>query len=149
MFLDIFTRQAQDVFLLGNTDFLDQFFLQGDGRLHGFLGKIEGFNDFFFGNFIGTGFNHHDRFFGTGYEQVKQASEALEEGRLSQAVTEGTRAGRQLEDLREELRKKASDRFSEELTEMRDQARQLDENQKKLSEPWPTTKLAMATSRAP
>ena len=38
-------------------------------------------------------------------EHVRQASEALEEGRLPQAVTEGARAGRQLNDLREELRK--------------------------------------------
>src|SRR6185437_2137214 len=58
-----------------------------------------------------------------GREHVRQASEALEEGRLSQAVTEGTRAGRQLNDLREELRKDAANRFSEEVTEMRDQAR--------------------------
>ena len=67
-------------------------------------------------------------------EHVRQASEALEEGRLSQAVTEGARAGRQLNDLREQLRKGASDRFTEEMTEMRDQARRLDENQDKLSQ---------------
>jgi hypothetical protein len=69
-----------------------------------------------------------------GREHVRQASEALEEGRLSQALTEGTRAGRQLDQLREDLRKNASDRFSEEMTEMRDQARRLDEEQGKLTE---------------
>jgi hypothetical protein len=69
-----------------------------------------------------------------GREHVRQASEALEQGRLSQALTEGTRAGRQLNDLREELRKGASNRFSEEMTEMRDQARRLNEDQEKLSE---------------
>jgi hypothetical protein len=69
-----------------------------------------------------------------GREHVRQASEALEEGRLSQAVTEGARAGRQLNDLREELRKSSSNRFSEEMTEMRDQARRLDEDQGKISE---------------
>ncbi|MFI5455503.1 MAG: hypothetical protein ACHRXM_08630 [Isosphaerales bacterium] len=67
-------------------------------------------------------------------EHVRQASEALEAGRLPQALTEGTRAGRQLSDLREELRKSASNRFSEEMTEMRDQARRLNEDQKKLTE---------------
>jgi hypothetical protein len=67
-------------------------------------------------------------------EHVRQASEALEEGRLSQAVTEGARAGRQMNDLREQLRKESSNRFSEALTEMRDQARNLDEDQKKLTE---------------
>src|SRR4029077_7233921 len=52
-----------------------------------------------------------------GREHVRQASEALEQGRLPQAVTEGARAGQQLNNLRDELRKKASNRFSEELTE--------------------------------
>jgi hypothetical protein len=69
-----------------------------------------------------------------GREHVRQASEALEEGRLSQAVTEGARAGRQLNDLREELRKSTSNRFAEEMTEMRDQARRLDENQDRISQ---------------
>jgi hypothetical protein len=67
-------------------------------------------------------------------EHVRQASRALEEGRLSQAVTEGARAGRQLNDLREELRKAASSRFSEEMTDMRSQARRLDENQGRLTQ---------------
>ena len=67
-------------------------------------------------------------------EHVRQASQALEEGRLPQALTEGARAGRQLNDLREQLRKETSNRFSEEMTEMRDQARRLDENQKKITE---------------
>ena len=56
-------------------------------------------------------------------EHVRQASEALEKGQIPQALTEGARAGRELEDLREELRKSSSDRFAEELTEMREQAR--------------------------
>jgi hypothetical protein len=69
-----------------------------------------------------------------GREQVRQASEALEQGRLPQAVTAGARAGRQLNDLREQLRKDSSDRFSEELTDMRDRARRLDETQDRLTE---------------
>jgi hypothetical protein len=67
-------------------------------------------------------------------EHVRQASEALEEGRVPQAVTESARAGRELNDLREEIRKGSSDRFTEEMTEMRGQARKLDEDQKKLTE---------------
>lgn len=67
-------------------------------------------------------------------ERVRQASESLEEGRLSQAVTESARAGRQLDEVREDLRKKTADRFSEEMTEMREQARRLDEEQGKLTE---------------
>jgi hypothetical protein len=67
-------------------------------------------------------------------EHVRQASDALEDGRVAQALTEGTRAGRQLNDVREELRKKASNRFSEEMTEMRGESRKLEENQTKLSQ---------------
>ncbi len=40
-----------------------------------------------------------------GREHVRQASDALEQGRLGQALTEGARAGRQLNELREELRR--------------------------------------------
>jgi hypothetical protein len=65
---------------------------------------------------------------------VQQASEALEQGQLSQAVTEGTRAGRQLNELRDQFRQQAANRFSEEMTEMRRAARNLDERQQQLSE---------------
>ena len=66
--------------------------------------------------------------------RVQQASEALEQGQLSQAVTEGTRAGRQLSELRDQFRQQAANRFSEEMTEMRREARKLDEQQQQLSE---------------
>jgi hypothetical protein len=67
-------------------------------------------------------------------ENVRQASEALEEGRLSQAINEGTRAQRQMDEVRDEIRKKSSDRFAQDMTEMRSQARQLDEKQAQLAE---------------
>ena len=53
---------------------------------------------------------------------------------LAQALTEGARAGRQLNDLREELRKSAANRFTEEATDMRNQARRLSQDQQKLTE---------------
>ncbi len=67
-------------------------------------------------------------------ENVREASEALEAGQLSQAITEGTRAGRELSELRDRVRESASDQFTEEMTEMRDEARQLDERQQQLAE---------------
>lgn len=67
-------------------------------------------------------------------EHVRQASEALEQGRVGQALTEGTRAGQQMNDLKEELRKQSSNRFSEDMTEMREDARRLDQDQARLSE---------------
>lgn len=66
--------------------------------------------------------------------RVQQASEALQEGQLSQALTEGTRAGRQLSELRDEFRRQSANRFTEDLTEMRRAARNLDEEQQRLSE---------------
>jgi hypothetical protein len=69
-----------------------------------------------------------------GREHVRQASEALEQGRLPQALTEGARAGRQLNELREELRKGAANRFTKEATDMRDQARRLSEDQQKITQ---------------
>ncbi|RUL87176.1 DUF4175 family protein [Tautonia sociabilis] len=67
-------------------------------------------------------------------EHLRRASEALEEGRLSQAITEGTRAGRQLDELGEQLRRRTSERFAEDLQQMREQARQLAEEQRQLTE---------------
>lgn len=67
-------------------------------------------------------------------ENIRQASEALEQGRLSQAINEGTRAGRQLNDLRDELRRDTANRFGDEMRDMREQARKLDEDQKQLNQ---------------
>jgi hypothetical protein len=66
-------------------------------------------------------------------ENARQAAEALEQGRLADAVNAGTRAGRQLDQLRDQLRKQTADQFGEEMRELRQQARQLDEDQQKLT----------------
>ena len=70
--------------------------------------------------------------------QVQRAAEALERGEVSQALAEGTRAQRDLQQLRDDFRKKNSSQFAEEMRQMRDQARQLAQNQedigKKLEE---------------
>ncbi len=67
-------------------------------------------------------------------ENVRQASEALEEGRVSRALAAGSRAENELNELREEFRRRASGQFTEEMREMRDQARELDDTQQQLSE---------------
>lgn len=67
-------------------------------------------------------------------EQVRRASEALEEGMVPQATAAGARAEQQFEDLRNELRRQASNRFEEELREMRDEARGLEQRQRQLAE---------------
>jgi hypothetical protein len=67
-------------------------------------------------------------------ENLRQAAEALEQGRMGQAITEGTRAGRQLNDLRDELRRQSANRFADEMRDMREQARKLDEDQKNINQ---------------
>ncbi len=67
-------------------------------------------------------------------EQVRRASEALENERVTQAAASGTRAEQQFDELREEFRRKASTGFREEMKEMRDAARALDEKEKELSQ---------------
>ncbi len=69
-----------------------------------------------------------------GRENLRQASQALEEGRLPQAITEGARAGEKLNDLRERFRNETSNRFAEEMTRMRSEARRLDEDQKQINQ---------------
>jgi hypothetical protein len=67
-------------------------------------------------------------------DNVRQASEALEEGRLSQAVTAGTRAEREFENLRDEFRRQSSGRFQEEMREMREEAQELESDQQEIAD---------------
>ena len=66
-------------------------------------------------------------------DQLQNASEAMEQGSLSQAVASGSRASRQLEELREDFRTRNASQFSEAMREMRGQARDLVEQQEQLS----------------
>jgi len=67
-------------------------------------------------------------------EQVRRASEALNEEQVTRAAASGTRAEQQFEDLRNEFRRRASGRFNEEMRQMREAARELDEKQQELSQ---------------
>ncbi len=67
-------------------------------------------------------------------ENVRQASEALEEGRVSKALASGTRAENDLDELKEEFRRRTAGQFTDEMREMRDEARELDEAEQDLSE---------------
>jgi hypothetical protein len=66
--------------------------------------------------------------------KVRQASEALEEGKLSQALNEGTRAERELEKLRDEVRQKAAGQFGEAMKELRQQAREIGDRQDQIAD---------------
>ena len=67
-------------------------------------------------------------------EQVRRAAEALDEEQVSQAAAAGTRAERDFQELRNDFRRRSSNRFTEEMREMREAARQLDEREQQLSE---------------
>ncbi len=67
-------------------------------------------------------------------DNVRRASEALEQEQVTRAAASGTRAEQQFEDLREEFRRRAANRFTEEVQQMRQAAQQLDERQQDLSQ---------------
>ena len=67
-------------------------------------------------------------------DQVRRASESMDEEQVARDAAAGTRAQRDFEELRNEFRRRASGRFQEDLREMRDMARQLDENEQRLAQ---------------
>jgi hypothetical protein len=66
-------------------------------------------------------------------EDVQRAAEAAGQGAAAQAVASGTRAQRQLQDLRDQMRKENASQFSEDMREMRAQARELASKQEDIS----------------
>jgi hypothetical protein len=66
-------------------------------------------------------------------ENIRQASEALARDDASQALASGTRAERELDQMREELRQQAAGDFGEAMRQMRSDARELDERQQKIA----------------
>lgn len=67
-------------------------------------------------------------------ENARQSSEALEEGMVSQAAAEGTRAERELRDLQNEFQRRTANQFSESMREMQQQARELETAEQELSQ---------------
>lgn len=66
--------------------------------------------------------------------EAQKAAEALEKNTPSQALASGTRAAENLQQMRDEFRKKVSGQFNEEMRQMRSDARNLAEKQQELSE---------------
>jgi hypothetical protein len=58
-------------------------------------------------------------------DDVQRAADAEGQGSVAEALASGTRAQRQLQDIRDELHKQNSSRFSDDLRDMREEARQL------------------------
>ncbi len=62
-------------------------------------------------------------------ESVQETAEKLESGQLSEAANSATRAGEQLEQMKEEFRERTSRQFSNEMKSLRESARELAEAQ--------------------
>jgi hypothetical protein len=58
-------------------------------------------------------------------KDVQQAADAANQGQASQALASGTRAQRQLQQLRDQVRQQNSNQFSDDLRQMRNEAREL------------------------
>lgn len=65
-------------------------------------------------------------------ERMRDSAESLERGEVTPALASGTRAQRELEDMREQLRRESANQFSEQMTEMRDKARELEAKQEEI-----------------
>ncbi|MCA8996878.1 MAG: hypothetical protein KDA80_07830 [Planctomycetaceae bacterium] len=66
-------------------------------------------------------------------ERVMRASEALEQGQTSRALTEGTRAERQLEQLKEDFRKQTAGQFDDAVRQLQREVRDLAEKEDELA----------------
>jgi hypothetical protein len=62
-------------------------------------------------------------------EDLQKAADAAEQGSVAQALASGTRAQRQMQQMRDDLRKQNSNQFAEDLREMRNEARELSREQ--------------------
>ncbi len=67
-------------------------------------------------------------------ENIRKASDALDKGQTAQALSAGKRAESELDKLREDFRQKSANEFGEEVHDLVDRARQLDERQQKIGQ---------------
>jgi hypothetical protein len=67
-------------------------------------------------------------------ENIREASEALEEGQLSQASASGVRAERELEEMRDDFRRRTANQFKEEVQQLSEAAEQLQEREQDIAQ---------------
>ncbi len=65
---------------------------------------------------------------------LQRAADAAGEGSVAQALAAGTRAQRQLQDMRDELRKQSSSQFADDLRDMRTEAREMANQQEAIAQ---------------
>jgi hypothetical protein len=79
-------------------------------------------------------------------EQVMDAAEKLKQQQLAEAANAATRAQRELEVMQEDFKQKTAKRFTDEMTQVRQQARSVAEAQKQISEALENQKTPKASS---
>lgn len=67
-------------------------------------------------------------------QEMQRAADAAEQGSVSQALAAGTRAQRQMQEMRDELRRESASEFAEDLREMRSDARELSRRQEQIQQ---------------
>ena len=67
-------------------------------------------------------------------ENIRRANEALKENEVSRAAAEGTRAQRDLEELRDEFQNRTAGQFTEKMRQMRQTAQELEEKEKQIGD---------------
>ena len=68
---------------------------------------------------------------------LQQSAQSLSKGETSQALSSGTRAERQLDETREQLRKDSSNQFEQTMRDLMREANKIDDQQQKLTERLP------------
>jgi hypothetical protein len=66
--------------------------------------------------------------------RIRESTEALEQGMVSRAITSASRAQQQLEQMRDEFRRRTSSQFTDQMRQMREEAQQLDRRQQEIGQ---------------
>ena len=72
-------------------------------------------------------------------DAAQKASEAMDKGNVPQALAAGTRAQRELQEMRENLRKKNANQFAEDMKQLRQEARDIAQKQEELGKQMTAT----------
>ncbi len=72
-------------------------------------------------------------------DAAQKASEAMHKGNVSQALAAGTRAQRELQEMREDLRRKNANQFAEDMQQLRQEARDIAQKQEELGKQMTAT----------
>ncbi len=67
-------------------------------------------------------------------ERMQQTAEQMQQGQVSEAAANSTRAQSELEQMRDEFQRSTSGQFTQQMQDMRQQARELDEQQQQISQ---------------